>query len=127
MSQNQVSPVAEVAFISPGREATPNIGFTGVTQVMLDTATMDDILTSSPISLSQSVVDGMTLMDKQYAIKTAIEQSTISTTDVLPAAVEDTADPVDEVHPYGTVWIASTSGNTFQTPGDGSWVQVNTP
>lgn len=123
-----ISPVAEVAFIDTSRSpsATDELGFKGITQVILSNADMERILLAAPFAIPQGKVDGMTLMDKQYFIKTAVEQGTIDTLDLLPPAIEDADDPVDEVHPYGTVWIAGTSGNTFQTDGTGNWQQINT-
>lgn len=127
MSQSQVSPVAEVGFVEVGRTPPDNAtGYPGVAHALLSILDMDTVLLASPFSLTQARLDTMTLQDKQSAVKTALDNGDINSLGLLPPVVEAAADPNDEVMRYGTVWIAATSGNTFQTDGSGDWVQINT-
>lgn len=119
-------PVATVSFIDKSRSTGPvaEESFSGVSQALLSIADMDRILLASPFSLSQKRVDSMSLSDKQYFIKTAVDEGTASTIDLLPPVITDTVAPTNEVHPYGTVWHDSVGVATYQTPGDGTWTQV---
>lgn len=123
MSQNQISPVTEIGFIDTARShtASASTGLNGTVPAMLSIADMDRILLAAPFNLTQERIDSLTIWDKQYAIRTAFEAGTVDALDLLPVAITDAADPTNEVHPYGTVWIATTSGDTFQTAGDGNW------
>jgi hypothetical protein len=53
-----------------------------------------------------------------------IKDGSATTVNLLPPVVSDTSDPVAEVHPYGTAWHNTVSGDVFQTPGDGTWAQI---
>lgn len=126
MSQLQNDSVAPVGFVDKERSVSPlsTLSQPGITHVLLSQEDMDRIIVNV-LGKTQTFADGLTLLDKQFLIRSSVLNGVISSTDLLPTAVQTAADPSNEVHPYGTVWIASVSGNTFQTDGNGSWRQVN--
>jgi len=125
MSQNMVSPVAEVGHLDPGRSPSPSLGHVGIAHALLSIEEMDRVLATAPFgSLTELQRDRLTLNDKQRWIFDKIRSGAAATVDLLPPAVSVASDPSDEVHPYGTVWVNTSSGDVFQTPGDGTWAQV---
>lgn len=125
MAQNQVIPVFGYGAIDTTRmSGTDSLGHVGIAHALLSHEDMDRVLTAAPLSLSQSYVDTMTDNDKQYFIAQAVVNGDITTVELLPAIVEDAGDPTDEVHPYGTIWRNTTDQGIWQTPGDGTWVEV---
>jgi hypothetical protein len=83
---------------------------------------MDRVLAASPLSLSANRISIMTATDKQAYIHHAFTNGDVTSIELMPPVVSDTEDPDDEIHPYGTVWINTATGDVFQTPGDGTWV-----
>lgn len=127
MSQNMVSPVSEVGFIDLNRSHTysGNVGHPGLAQVALSITSMDTILLAAPFSLSQLRVDSMTLQDKAYAIRVALEKGTITPSNLRPPIISTASAPTNQVHPYGTVWHnTSVGGDVYQTSGDGTWTVI---
>ena len=127
MSQNMVSPVAEVGALDSVRapNATDGLGHVGVAHALLSIAEMDRVLATAPFgTLTERQRDRLTLNDKQRWIMEKIKDGSATTVNLLPPLETDTGDPTTEVHPYGTVWHNTVSGDVFQTPGDGTWAQI---
>lgn len=122
-----VSPVAEVGFVDTDRSTGPvaGVGLNGIAASMLSIENLDRLLLAAPFNFTQNRIDTMTLQDKQYAIKTAFDNGDVTALDLLPPVIATAAAPVDEVHPYGTVWHDTTAGgDVYQTAGDGNWIAI---
>jgi len=120
-----VSPVATVGYVDTARSTGPtaDLGHAGLAHALLSITEMDRVLMASPISFTQAYVDGLGVNDKQYLIRTFLDEGTIATTHLLPVHTTAAADPVAQVHPYGTIWRNTVTGDIWQTAGDGTWIK----
>lgn len=125
VSHAQIEPVLPVSFAGPPKSAAPLTGDSAIAEEAvghLASIKALDLVLLNDMNVSQADIDSMTANDKQFAVKSYLDAGGTITPHVmpLPEAVENASAPVAQVHPYGTVWI-TTSGDVYQTPGDGTW------
>lgn len=125
MAQAQSGGVVSVGHVVPGRAGNATgLSEAALAHTLISVPDMDRVLENG-LSWSAARISQATVNDKQLAIRTAVTNAVITVSDLLPpATIDATADPVDEVLPFGTVWINEATPEAFQTPGDGTWVSI---
>lgn len=127
MAQVMMDPVVVISFPASDRTAAPKSSSSLSTGVLTLFGSIDTIEAALlDAGDTQKILDTLTLNDKIYRLRLLIEDGTVTPANILPAVVIDAAnDPVDEVEPWGTVWIntGTTPDGVFQSDGAGNWVE----
>lgn len=106
-----------------GAPATSDSGLTTLQTAFLSSIESMDLVLLSDMGYSQANVDCMNANDKVYAIRKFIEGGGVvkALHQPIPTQIEVASSPTNEKHPYGTVWLNTSTQQVYQTPGDGTW------
>lgn len=119
----QMRPAQRIDFVDPERSGTYNSPGSSldlpIPTILVSNDRMDTVLIND-VGLSAARVSQFTINDKQHAILEFVRGGGLVALP-LPAHVETTTSPTNQVDAYGTVWLNTTTQQVYQTPGDGTW------
>lgn len=125
-SQGQLDNVIIVSYAGGDKTAAPLDGSGGLTPMnaafFSSIETMDQALVDD-VGIKAADIPVMNVNDKVYALRKFLEGggTLASLAQALPTHTETTSSPTNEVLPWGTVWLNTTTQQVYQTPGDGTW------
>ena len=126
-SHGQLDNVYVVSYAGGAKTSAPLTGAGGLTPMnvaFFSSIEAMDLALTSDVGIKAADIPVMNGNDKVYALRKFLEGGGVlkALAQPLPTQIETTTSPTTEKHPWGTVWLNTTTQQVYQTPGDGTWV-----